>query len=947
MTFIRNDNAKATKNKNEMQKKKKKTTMKRAEGNEHFKARRFVDAISCYRSARDGTLDNEELAILWNNEAAALLELGRYDEALCCCDNSMKHCATQSEYLPKVEDRRMRLQKLLELNSSIQGEEAWPCVAEDFLPSFEYFPVGHDIVQDVLSLRFGEYSVRGRKNRNDNGSPLWEALVKGSPSSITRKKRVLLAASSDPRHILGTVAAASASLWRSCRAFGFSDDCFDTGEKVPNEAKMMMQDDGALMLVHNVDAPPKKKMEYGGAPIEVELLVNDIVPEVLARSVMLIVLVRCAGYGLQEKAPQWAKRFDFCGTKAFAFFTALTYHLWGSINLAPPFHNAYKELLRMLVSFVPEWNTHPLTRGIEFAQEGLLEQFVEMWTYWLETADSIPLSSCKVEDPAWFHRGQEIRDEVFKTVQIPEEDEFSLEDVKAMLSMKPELIEKASQASGIKKSDVNGLATFLLSQIRPSDAPKNPFKGAEDSKKVEAFLLHYWPKEYTFHKNNLGMFLPCLGFDEQYPKVTSHKTNSCLLTNQRSRGYKHGFLPQTYHDLFFLADKNNLSTKSDSMLELFMLQHGMAWTVFTTFLPPKSMMQLKIRFSCQDMIHMRDIPGGVSRIFLSNVPDYVNALNVLSHVPFRKSCTDGAIMAFDAVCTLPVWILAGNGNLSLSRETYLWTHGRLNTQRLAALGWAIDQERSNGMSMIYRAVPHALPDMQEWQTFLEDLFFLIAYPYPRHGSTLEVVPGITMSSLLRVVRAAVLVPVHWSQKLFNGLLAGTLSNSFSVGPPQKCPEMPSTTTHNKAKAYNVKPFSLEMKTLLLHQELDTFVGPLREPDDHMHRNDIRCILVHPKDEMAVRKCCSASLQFQFEMMQGKSQQSTSPPAIQRIVDACKEPVHMITCVNIIGPAEQRQVSFKLPKQDLEELAKKSYLVVVFMPAYYCLIDIIPICKAIT
>ncbi len=324
-----------------------------ATGNDLFKQRRFADALASYEQ---GLAIDQNNAVLLNNCAAVFIELGQYAAALGKANEALKVVVDEA-YRPKIEARRLRALQLLELASYPKFDYALtPAV---FFPCFEYFPVGHDDPQELICLSVGEYFLPDVKLLRD-------CLLeedRGAPACI----RVMLAASSDPRHILQTLSHIAGDVGSLCAPFGMT--------KMP---------ESFAFLRPKIDLEAGSR-SFNGTPLHIEIFVNDIVPETLARTVMLIVLVRCCGLAfVMEREEDIFIPYDYRivfpdlpksdHDPDSTFLIALLYHLWCSINLAPPFHSAYVALLKFLLQFSWEDSNHFLISGFEFAP-GLLERF--------------------------------------------------------------------------------------------------------------------------------------------------------------------------------------------------------------------------------------------------------------------------------------------------------------------------------------------------------------------------------------------------------------------------------------------------------------------------------------------------------------------------------------------------------------------------------------------
>jgi tetratricopeptide (TPR) repeat protein len=225
-------------------------------GNEEFKARQFAKALASYEEGVTVAGEGARRATLLNNSAAALIELGRYSEALERADAALAAAAGDDEpFRRKVEARQQRARELLALRSRPSFDAAvTPAV---FFPSFEYFPVGHDVPQDVLKLAEGEYRLPEEHSRASLGS----RLVAGEPSE-RRTVRALLAASSDPRHVLQSLSMLAIDVGKMCRAFGIDD---------PRPA--------FVKNIFSEDVKPRLQ-QFCGEPLVAEIQVNDLVPEV-------------------------------------------------------------------------------------------------------------------------------------------------------------------------------------------------------------------------------------------------------------------------------------------------------------------------------------------------------------------------------------------------------------------------------------------------------------------------------------------------------------------------------------------------------------------------------------------------------------------------------------------------------------------------------------------
>ena len=872
-------------------------------GNALYKERNFDEALLCYRKALDAAPHSSQLM---NNMSAVLIEKGDLDQAKKYCEEALKNA--NEDYRPKILSRQSRIADIENLmrcadigKAGVQLSVTPPC----YFRSFEYFPLGHDEPQDLIHFSCGEYS---KGDDNDAAST--------SMFTEVSDKRALLAASSDPRHVLQTISFFSI---RRSRIFQGGDQSSHSS---------------------------------------IELLVNDIVPEVLARSMMLIILLHAIGMKVLQKGGEEREKdidlglgslhpslwFDTDGVeKDDDFMFALWYHIFCSVNLAPPFHEAYKQLLKLSIATLKDKENVKFMERFEF-EDGLLDTMIDIWNYWLDLADSRSVDSVSFEDKSGGLGKEYLKEleekmmdqmkEIYNNTKAPEdddsEDEMKREQIRMIVKMRPDFIEKAK----LKGQTEDDLVEELLSHMK-TDMKKTIF----DIKPVAEATAEVFPADVLYEENNNGMMRPSCGFDS-FP-LESHKVNSSLLSDMNPRARRHIFPPhqqcrQPVMPLFARREMGKSLDKKGKQgkLEPFevLAEHYLQkWVQALCFSSIDATLKWKVVFSCKNLLDWNS-DKICDSIFLSNVPDYVNAMNCIVHAPFRDQLADGGFLCFDAVCTLPLWFIPANHDDDKIFDIYMWTHGRLTEDRLRVFGWK--KKQSWGTNFMLEACERVAMSQKEWMLFLEQLFLMIAFPVTRGRVDVDLVPAVNFASLRAVIKSASkCVPVHWAEPLIESVLKGKLGSV--ARPPLKAVELPveSSGLSSKKHVYNVAPFAMEFRYLFGSngEKLCSYVSPSTLFfNSQGHRRDVRVILGHKDDEKIMGKLFDTS-GMSILMSRYMGDQPTRS-LMHESISKCSRPLYVLTSyIDVIGE-DDRYLTIHMAKQDFE-LLKEDYICFLVAPSY--------------
>jgi len=772
---------------------------------------------------------------------------------------------------------------------------------------FEYFPIGHETPSCYLDIAGGESYTTPE--------------IEQPPRTYPKSRKIIFAASSDPRHILETVTVVARDLWTIL-----------PGKKPPN---LIQSKVGGLP--NNRRAPT--------APIELEIIVNDIVPEVMARSLLIIATViissiiksahsngrssgdlsklwdtldrntkECLGAKF-ERYREVYKRFFHLLKGKMKFFTACVWHFWSSINLAPPYYEAYKEILKYLLEGTSNWEAHPLLCQFEVSVD-LRSKFAAIWEFWLNSADSLTMDTVwiKAQSPDFIPDNVAAQQSKFEgffeqqaKIHPPEDHDETFEMCELMLKSNPGMVERmrSKLPPNLRRATSDVIIPHIARLMMSTIEENVQFRSSEEAKNWKE---KNWGAHMKYQRKYPCCFLP-VGFEDKYQNASNHRVNTSLFYQQHPESLVLETI-QLNVELDFLNPPGYNSKYNP--FETSAMHYIQYWETYFMLLHPK--LRARIGFTNHDLnspAMKTYLPADY--VFLSNVPDYSNILNAL---PIYTGKTKE--LCFNVMIANGNWMELTNFDMVQASKVYLWSLSRLDDRRLSFFGWrhilldrmelrfqAIPEEESIGLNVSY----------EEFCEFLDDLFLLYAFPRYLSIESGDCYSALSLGSIFSLAGAA-RVPFQWFYYLFDSLESEILKTK--VPPPRKPAEKPGKARFSSPVSFNVSAFSLEASLLDPRREvkLNRYVSSKRISlfsRLYQSKADAKIFFVHP-DSM--------------EKFESKYQNPTNP--LESVYGNLK--MHVFSSLISIR-LNDYSLEIQLPEEKFQEFCAENYFVLLVQPSY--------------